>query len=64
MFVYQTPYYNAQRSASAYQPYHQAMFLHYAEPSYNYPTYQARTSGTSAFAAGDTIAAGTFVNKG
>lgn len=61
MFYYQMPsYYNA----PAQHPYRQAMFVHYAEPSYpGYPQYQGRASethGVTAFAAGDTIATGSY----
>lgn len=41
-----------------YSPYHQAMLVHYAPPSYG------RSAGTSAFAAGDAVAAGTIVRGG
>lgn len=60
MFYYQMPsYYNA---PAAHHPYRQAMFVHYAGPSY--PQYQGRASepsGVTAFAAGDTIAAGSYL---
>lgn len=46
MVYYQMPYYS---------PYHQAMLVHYAPPSHG------RSAGTSAFAAGDAVAAGTIV---
>lgn len=46
MVFYQMPYYN---------PYHQAMLVHYSPPSFG------RSAGTSAFATGDTVAAGTLV---
>lgn len=46
MVYYQMPHYS---------PYHQAMLVHYAPPSYG------RSAGTSAFAAGDAVAAGTIV---
>lgn len=64
MFYYQMPsYYNA---PAQHHPYRQAMFVHYAEPSYpGYPQYQGRaseTNGVTAFAAGDTIAAGSYSN--
>lgn len=48
MVYYQMPYHS---------PYHQAMLVHYAPPSYG------RSSGTSAFAAGDAVAAGTIVKE-
>ncbi|XP_055322345.1 uncharacterized protein LOC129578189 [Sitodiplosis mosellana] len=48
MMYYQMPYYN---------PYHQAMLVHYAPPSYG------RSAGTSAFAQGDVVAAGTIVKE-
>lgn len=38
-----------------YNPYHQAMLVHYS------PHSAGRSSGTSAFAAGDAVAAGTVV---
>lgn len=38
-----------------YNPYQQAMLVHYSPPSYG------RSAGTSAFATGDTVAAGTLV---
>lgn len=38
-----------------YHPYHQAMLVHYS------PQSGGRSSGSSAFAAGDAIAAGTVV---
>lgn len=58
MFFYQTPtYYNSPER----HPYHRAMFVHYNEPSYPaYPSYRSNSAG-SVFAAGDTIAAGTYL---
>lgn len=54
MMFYQAPsYYNA----PPHHPYHQAMFMHYAQPVYR--SRAAESAG--AFAVGDSIAAGTYL---
>lgn len=64
MIFYQTPsFYNQPQQR---YPYHQAMFVQYSQPP-QYPSYRSyqgtppQANGVSAFASGDTIAAGTYL---
>lgn len=55
----QQPYY--QQPQHYYPTAHQAMLVHYAQPARHFAASRRSSQETSAFAAGDTIGAGTFI---